>query len=334
LQHNLQHIDELIGKYLAGEATPEEIAFVERWEREDKANEQYVNQFRTIFTKSAAIREWQEFDTDAAWSKLKSQLQKPKGKVIPIEKPSSSFSWLKIAASIIIIMGVGFSLYKLYTRPALKPIEVVANKQTVSDTLPDGSDVFLNKETKLAYSYDRKKKTHLVKLKGEAYFNINHEDDKKFLVDAGGVFIRDIGTSFNVTAYPESNTIEVVVEEGEIQFFTEADSGISLKAGGKGVYNKKTKSFTIEQPENNVLAYKTKFFSFSEKNLGEAVETLNSVYDKKIVISEKLRSCRLTVSFNDEDIHEIAQVIAETLNLTVKETATEILLEGEGCENQ
>ncbi len=39
---------------------------------------------------------------------------------------------------------------------------------------------FLNRETKLTYAYDKKKKTHTVKLKGEAYFNIHHEDDKTF----------------------------------------------------------------------------------------------------------------------------------------------------------
>jgi ferric-dicitrate binding protein FerR (iron transport regulator) len=173
----------------------------------------------------------------------------------------------------------------------------------------------------------------VVKLKGEAYFNIHHEDDKKFIVEAEGLYIRDIGTAFNVTAYPESNTVEVVVVEGEVEFFTDDNPGIRLTANGKGVYNKNTKTFSIEQPENNVLAYKTRFFSFSDADLGSVVESLNSVYDKKIIVSEPLKACRLTVSFNDEEIGEIGAVIAETLNLRITETETEIVLEGEGCGN-
>lgn len=115
--------------------------------------------------------------------------------------------------------------------------------------------------------------------------------------------------------------------------YTDQDSGIYLSANGKGIYNKTTKSFTIEQPEENVLAYKTRFFSFSDTDLGTAVESLNDVYDKKIVIAKNLHSCRLTVSFNNEDIDEIAAIMAETLALKLTSTSTEIRLEGSGCGN-
>jgi len=322
-------IDELIAKYLAGEAQPDEIAWVEKWERETEGNRKYLDQFRMIFNKAANVREWQEFNTDAAWNNLKSKLSAPRGKVRTLPTQSNRNYYLRIAASILLVMSVGLSVYK-FLSPS-KPLEVITGRQTAGDTLPDGSNVFLNKESKLAYTYDKKQKTHTVKLKGEAYFNIHHEDDKKFIVEAEGLYIRDIGTAFNVTAYPESNTVEVVVVEGEVEFFTDTNPGIRLTAGGKGVYNKDTKAFSIEQPESNVLAYKTKFFSFSDTDLGSAVESLNAVYDKKIVISDSLKACHLTVSFNDEDISEIAAVIAETLGLSLKESETEIVLEGKGC---
>jgi ferric-dicitrate binding protein FerR (iron transport regulator) len=238
----------------------------------------------------------------------------------------------RVAASITVVLGIGFLAYRLMNPNAVKSMEVVAQKETKADTLPDGSGVFLNKKTELAYTYDKTKKNHVVKLKGEAYFNIHHDDDKTFIIDAAGVLIRDIGTSFNVKAYPEDNTVEVVVEEGKVMFYTDTDTGIYLSANGKGIYNKTTKTFSIEQPEENVLAYKTRFFSFSDTDLRTAVEALNNVYDKKIVLSENLYSCHLTVSFNNEDIDEIAEIMAETLGLTIKNSANEIRLEGAGCE--
>lgn len=321
-------IDELIGKYLAGEASADETVMVETWVAENEANQKYLNQHKIIFEKAATVKEWQEFDADAAWNKLKSKIQKPEVKVVPLRQ-SSSYSFLKIAASIILVMGVGFWLYKFQKTG---PIEVVAQKEAVSDTLPDGSGVFLNKKTNLTYAYDKVKKTHTVKLKGEAYFSIKHEDDKKFIIETEGLYIRDIGTSFNVKSYPESNTVEVVVMEGEVVFFTNNNPGIHLRANGKGTYNKTTKTFSIDQPENNTLAYKTKFFSFSDTDLGTAVATLNEVYETKISIPDHLRECPLTVSFNNEDIQEIAAVIAETLGLTATDTGNEITLEGAGCE--
>jgi transmembrane sensor len=327
------HIDQLISKFLAGEASPEEALQVKVWADESEGNRKYLQQFETIFERAASMKEWQRFDVDAAWHKMKSRVPESDPKIISMHKPRDTFFFLKIAAGIIAILGAGFFAYKLsFNGTSLKPVAVTTSHETLNDTLPDGSKVFLNKETKLDYSFDKKESVHRVKLQGEAYFHIKHEDDKKFLVEANGIYVRDIGTAFNVTAYPESNTVEVVVETGEVHFFTDENPGIYLKAGGKGIYNKKDKTFAIDEPEGNVLAYKTKFFSFSNAELGSVVEALNEVYDKKIIIGEHLKSCPLTVSFNNEEISEIALIISETLGLKVKEDDRGILLEGEGCE--
>jgi len=326
---NTQHdIDELIGKYLAGEASADEAEQVEMWARQSEANQKHLHQVEVIFQKASTVKQWQEFDTDAAWNKVKSKIQKSEGKVIPLQR--SGFSLLKIAASLVFVLGAGLVAFNLMKNT--KPVEVVAQTEVVTDTLPDGSGVVLNKETNLSYAYSKSQKTHVVKLKGEAYFNIKHQDDKKFIVETEGLYIRDIGTSFNVKSYPESNTVEVVVMEGEVVFFTDSNPGIHLKANGKGTYNKTTKTFSIEQPEENVLAYKTKFFSFSDNTLETIAQTLNEVYATKIMVPDHLKNCRLTVSFNDETIEEITAVIADTLGLTVIHQENTIVLEGAGCE--
>jgi transmembrane sensor len=343
VQHTTDDIDELIGKYLAGEATAEEAARIETWEHASEANVRYMRQFRTIFDKACTVKTLQTFDTDAAWNNLQRKMRDQRGtteappakdNVRPLHAPAHRNLYLRIAASVLILLAVGYLAYRVTnTTEAIRPVTVVADGQTVADTLPDGSDVYLNKQTKLVYAYDKRKQTHTVKLKGEAYFSINHEDTKKFIVDVGDVFIRDIGTRFNVTAYEESNTVEVVVVEGEVEFFTKGDSGVRLQAGGKGVYNRTTKTFSIEKPDSNVLAYKTRFFSFSNTPLEEAAAILNEVYDQKIVISKNIENCNflLNASFPDDEIDEIAEVIADTFGLTVNETGDTLTLEGHGC---
>jgi ferric-dicitrate binding protein FerR (iron transport regulator) len=331
LNYDVDHIDDLIGKYLAGEAVLDEIRFVESWAKESAHNQKYLEQCKLIFDRTFDAKVSQQFDADAAWDRMRAKLHHPKVVALPT-RTSQRFAW-RIAASIIIVLGIGFFAYRWMSSGGIKPVQVISQKETKADTLPDGSGVFLNKKTEVAYTYDKKKKNHEVKLKGEAYFNIQHEDDKSFIINAEGVYIRDIGTSFNVKAYPEDNTVEVVVVEGKVMFYTDTDSGIYLSANGKGIYNKTTKTFTIEQPEANVLAYKTKFFSFSDTDLRSVVAALNEVYDKKIVLDPNLYNCHLTVSFNNEDIDEIASVMAETLGLTLHASANEIRLEGSGCEN-
>ena len=325
------HIDELIGKYLAGEAVAEEIAFIESWANENESNRKYFDQFKTIFQKAAEVSDYQIYDTDAAWLKMKRSLRSTQGK--PAMLPPSNFFQLnwRIAAAVILAMGVGLFLVRTFQPAEPSPVVVLSNAETVADTLPDGSGVVLNKQTKLAYEFDQKKKVHTVTLKGEAYFNIQHDSTKTFIVDIDGVKIKDIGTSFNVRAYPESNTVEVVVESGEVMFYTDKDSGVYLRANGKGIYNKTTKTFTIDQPGENVLAYKTRVFTFSNSDLLTVVEALNDVYDKQIIVSDKIGSCHITVSFNNESQGEIVAIIAETLGLTVSESEDKIMLEGPGC---
>lgn len=335
MEDTFNHMDELIGKYLAGEASVQEASQVEAWERISVTNKKYIDQLRFVFDKASAVKELPRFDEDAAWIKLKNRLHTTEAKTfrldIPKEKDSKDFNFfLRIAAGVIIVLGIGYFFYQnTKSAPAL---EVVAESKSREDILPDGSNVFLNKKTKLVYAYDKRKKTHLVKLSGEAFFTIKHNNKKDFIIETEGIFIRDIGTSFNVKAYPESDKIEVVVKEGAVEFFTEKDSGVYLRAGGKGVYDKLTKKFSVEEPESNELSYKTKFFSFNDQDLKSVTKDLNTVYDNRIVLSERVKNCRLTVTFNDESIEEIATVIAETLNLTMKESDGKIVLEGSGCE--
>jgi ferric-dicitrate binding protein FerR (iron transport regulator) len=327
------HIDELISKYLAGEASHEEVSLVDTWAATHEENKKYLQQLAFIFRKAPEIQAWQDFDTDAAWSKMRNRIKEKSGKTVPLQ-PQRPFGFLRIAASIILVLGFGYAIYQIADNVSADApsIAVVSSKETKSDTLPDGSNVFLNKLTEVDYAFDKKQKLHKVKLKGEAYFHVKHEDDKKFLVEAEGLYIRDIGTSFNVKAYPDGTTIEVVVEEGEVQFFSDENPGVYLKAGGRGIYNKKDKTFTVEAPEANMLAYKTKFFSFSNANLLEVVTALNDVYDQKIILSKNLEACHLTVSFNNETLSEISNIIGETLGLTVTVSPDGFLLEGNGCE--
>ena len=332
MKESLENIDDLIGKYLAKEASAAEVQAVEEWIAENDLNRSYFSQVQLIFDKAAAVREVQQFNTDAAWEKVKSNLKNGKQvHITPARSLHSEMFWYRVAAAVIIVVGVGFFLLRGDLSED-NSFRVLAENKAVADTLPNGSDVFLNKNTKLDYAYDKTTKTHEVKLKGEAYFNVKNSKREQFIINAGDVFIKDIGTSFNVKAYPNSDEVEVLVEEGEIVFYTADNPGIHLKESGKAVYNRTTRAFKVEQPEPNITAYKTKFFVFTATNLQTMAAQLNEVYDKKLIIPDHLRSCTITVSFRDENLEEIAAVVAETLGLTYTEQADSINFDGKGCE--
>ncbi|GCC51235.1 DUF4974 domain-containing protein [Chryseotalea sanaruensis] len=317
-------IDDLIGKYIAGEATAQEKQQVEEWCTQSADNQKYFEQLQTIFKNATLIADNTHYDADFAWKKVKQKIQ-------PNQNKQTPWPYLRIAASVALIAISGFWAYQQFFSNTSR-MTLASSAVVVKDSLPDGTKVVLNKQTEMSIAYDAKKKKGRIKLKGEASFEIKHDAEKEFIVEVEELLIRDIGTVFNVEAYPESNLVEVSVQEGEVHFYTQQKEGIFIKAGSKGVYDKISKSFTLQQADTNVIAYQTRQFVFEESDLQSVVDQLNAIYEKKIKISEKLKTCKVTVNFNNEDIDTIVEILAETLNLKIIETANEISLEGDGCE--
>ena len=86
MENVLNDMDDLIGKVLAGEATVQEQDQVTLWRNLHADNEKYFQQLSKIFEKAGADAVRVEFDTDAAWSKVKNQITGKENNVIPINR--------------------------------------------------------------------------------------------------------------------------------------------------------------------------------------------------------------------------------------------------------
>lgn len=327
------HIEDLIGKVLAGEATAAEKGEVDAFCKASPDNQRYFDQLASIFSRASSSRIKVNFDTDAAWVKVRTKLS---GKTDLPKKENDVWLWgfAKIAAGLALLLASSVFVYQWLNEP-VAPVQIAAGTKRVQDTLPDGSTAFLNKKSTLSYVYDSKSSTRKVKLTGEGFFDVKHQEEKPFVIEAEEALIRDIGTTFNVKAYPGSDTVEVVVTSGVVQFYTLSDPGIQINAGETGLYSRKGKSFLrLHRADTNVLAYKTGIFSFHATDLKSVVEQINEVYDSKISLgSDKLADCRLTVSFKNDDLDTIVEVIAETLSLkVVRSDGKQIVLTGPGCQ--
>lgn len=323
------HIDDLIGKYLSGEATTAERLQVEQWTAQSEANTKYFLHLQEIFQKSARARHLQKFDVDAAWRKVHSKMERPRGRSVTM---TPYWSALRVAALLLLTVGAGYFVYQWLSQP-IETLAIDSKNEIVRDTLPDGSLAVLNKNSTIQYAYHPGNKKRTVVLEGEAFFEVKHEEEKPFVIEAGDVIIEDIGTTFNVTAFPERETVEVYVETGEVAFYTLKDAGLNLGAGETGIYNKKTQSFArLLKMDTNRLAYKTGIFAFHNADLQTIVDDLNSVYSTKVrLANDQIKSCRLNVSFRNEKIEDIVAIIAETLSLTVTKEGDEYVLDGISC---
>lgn len=316
-----EHIEDLIGKYIFGEASQIEKSQLEKWALSDPANQKYLEDAQLIFEKSQLPVE-ASFDADLAWTKVKPQLASKSRQLI------FSSLW-KVAASFVLFAGLAYFLYYQFAPGELQAY--YSGNEVRTELIANEAEITLNKGSEMVVDYNSRKKRGVIELQGEATISISEDKKSSWLVQTGELLIRDIGTVFHVKALPDQNEVEVSVFEGEVQFYTAGEEGIHLLAGEKGVYSKVTREFVKAEANENVLAYKTRSFGFEDQSLEEVVAQLNQVYDQKIIIQGAIAQCKITVGFENEDLETILDIISETIKVDISRNGEQIVLSGETC---
>lgn len=325
-----RNIDILILRYLNDEALDHEIDFIDQWKNQSQENKKYFEDVKKLTESISLEKELLHFDTEKAWEKYKVKITEPK-KENKIFQLLPYHYWLA-AASILVFIVLGFFLLKKENESP--HLIVVKNDGILKEVrLNDGSAVFLNTNATIEYDSNLFNQERVLYLKGEAFFKVKHDDKRVFCVKTNNLTIKDIGTSFNIKANSNDSIIIIYVDEGVVEVASETHKEV-VEARESVFYNKKNKRFDhVGKVDENIIAYKTKVFNFKNTDLSQAVELLNKVYSSEIKIAnKKLEKCKLTVTFNNENINDIVDIISETLVLNVKKDKGTIILEGEGCE--
>lgn len=335
-----QHIEdknwELLAKSIYDEnpeSTPEEKDLsVQDMFSNAKEKEQLVEMARQV----DLYFNLKEYPADQAWEKVESRIhnQTSPGRTI-IRRLISSRLYRTVAAALIgaVLLISGYQLF--YTAPAsLAMLEIKATDQILNTcTLPDGTLVSLNNNTKIKYPKRFGRKTREVSIEGEAFFEVKPNKRKPFIIHAGNAQIKVLGTSFNVSAYPETKLVEVIVETGKVQVLnkmTEAKqtNELILTPGDKGtlVYSSNSLLKTTNQ-NPNFLAWKTRNLIFKATSLDEVIENLEKVYKVNIRLNDpKLNGLLLTAQFNNYSLEFILRVIETTFQIEAQKVNGQYIL--------
>jgi len=290
---------------------------VKQWLADD-ANLAYYNQLKKIWDDSRQLALASTVDESRAWQKFHQRIH-------PAPVRRTSFGWMRIAASVIIIVGLGLLAYRVFN-DRTKEITVVAQKTVLNDTLPDRSVVTVNKGSSISYLSKFKGETRQVSLKGEAFFNVTPNKKKPFIISVNDVQITVVGTSFNVKTV-NGNT-DVVVETGIVKV-TRAGKTVELKANEEVVVNAKDSALTKEKVSDQLYKYyRTKEFICDDTPLWKLVEVINEAYNSHVVIGDPaLKDMGITTTFNNESLEQVLNVISLTLNIKIIKEGDTIILQ-------
>lgn len=327
MELNNEHIDALIAKYLVGEALPDEAMELDDWRLLSSENEAYFASCYEVFNQT----KYKPIDRTGMYAQVLNNIEIPttKAKVIPIR---TFFTPLRLVASLLIVSMIGVLVSQLLKGNKVQEFNIASTDAIKTEVLKDGSQVVLNKHTTLTLVGEFNTKERRLKLAGEAFFEVTHNEEIPFVIDAGGVIIKDIGTAFNVKADPSSDSVFVLVTEGIVEMSSTSEQ-IRLEQNESAIYIKSTQTFvTNALVAPNAASYKTKMFSFKNQTLGELVETINQVYGPVLAIeNKKLENCRITVDFNNESPETMAIILSETLGLSFMQKDQQFVLNGEIC---
>ncbi len=312
------HIDwDRLARYVSGESAASERADVERWAAGSAANREALDSARRRWSAAGDGTTW---NVDAAWKRLAPRLNEvtPEPGVVPLRTAVSRARWqwvaraLPLAAAAVFLIAVALRFGGDKGVPASGTTTLAAETRTGigeqrAIELPDGSQVLLGAASSLRVADGFGSGGREVHLEGQAFLRVRHDADRPFVVNAGGTRAVDLGTAFEVRAYPNEG-VRVAVTEGkvEVRRTTAASDSAVLQPGD--VAELPVSGSTIvkrQQDVERLLAWTRGQLVFDDAPLGDVARTLERWFDVEVRIEdESLR-----------DLHYSAQLrIGESLD--------------------
>jgi ferric-dicitrate binding protein FerR (iron transport regulator) len=229
-----------------------------------------------------------EINIDKAWNKLHSRLSE-NGLIAETPVVRRSFvrtAYFRIAAIIILLLGIGSVLLYMNDKGVLSRKTIVAttdNQKNLQVTLPDGSNIFLNRNTRLSYRENFGRNGRNVTLSGEAFFEIARDENNPFTVNAGKASVKVLGTSFNIITSNPDSAVEVFVKTGQVMVSgNENKNNLILDPGYIGTMSPERSEKSVNT-DRNYMSWNTGLLVYDGQTLDVVFRDLKKVYNMDIV---------------------------------------------------
>jgi len=260
-------------------------------------------------------------DVDKAWNTLYSRLEKEH--FLPVETEESfeqkrkiPLSW--IAAAAVVCVGIIFSVF-YFSQSKDHSLLVLQNKEnsgTLVATLEDGSTVYLASHASVSYPAAFPDNQRKVELHGDALFSVTKNEKRPFIVETDkGITVEVVGTIFAVKSSP-GDPFELSVKQGKVNVLSKDNpTKISVEAGE--IVRLNTSGLSKSKVTNpQVFGRFADKMSFKDEKLNNIVQAINTMYGSPAIVAEKsLNNRTLTVTFENDSVETMTELICLALNL-------------------
>lgn len=297
----------LITRHLAGETSEEEQKELFNLLKDQPEQQYFLDLLGNYWTSGDGTFVDDETNTDEHFNHILALADKTESTTeehTDIQKGNPSlrrkiYLWSAAAAACVAVFA---GIYK-YSGKQAQPIVAVSHKNEVSAksgaksrlTLPDGTKVWLNAESRITYNSSFNSKFREVELEGEAFFDVVKNAQRPFIVHTSGIDIKVLGTAFNVKSYPKESTIETTLVRGLIEVIKKDEPTgprVLLQPHEKLIFNKEKDSLKLAVPANTIAKTSPQdiFIMPVSKSLPDsAMKETSWVYNKLIFDGDKFQ---------------------------------------------
>lgn len=320
---------DLIVRYLSNEATTEEVEQLLNWIATDPAHQKIFSEWMENWTHGLSVPD--SFDLQKGLRILNDRVNEHEKDTVN----KNSFSWIKIAASVLLLISSTLLILPIPFKGVLNTAEYVEYKTPAGElatiVLQDSSTVTLNENTILRYPVIFSKDKREVILQGEAFFEIKKDSNRPFLVHTGELTTKVLGTSFNIQTLP--GIIIVAVSTGKVTV-SNSTSNTFILPEEKVTYSDKNKKMIKERANlESVLAWNNRDLIFRDAPLSEAAILLEKKYAIRITFEkETLKKCLITGKFENQPLDKVLEAISYSMGLTYSKSEGRVEFSGHGCD--
>lgn len=251
----------------------------------------------------------------------------------------------RVAASILVFVAIGIALYAPDPKQNESADDEIAAAVTSRSTqderrmiaLPDGSSVWLNRDSKLDYPVTFSGNKREVTLTGEAFFDIRRDGRRPFIIYSGQVKTTVLGTAFNIRAFPDERSVTVTVARGKV-LVQDDDKHESILLANQQI--------SIIPAENKLVQQNAKADSVADWihqdlildniTFDEAATIIEEKYAVEVNFqNENLKGCTFTSTFLQEaSLEQMLTAICIVNRATFRIENQKVFIDGEGCERK
>jgi ferric-dicitrate binding protein FerR (iron transport regulator) len=284
--------------------------------------------YRMIWTKARSVGIFGRFNPERAWHKVDSKIASDRIRVRRLKNLAYAASGM--AASLLIFFSLAF-FSNLFTISESEISMSTAYGSRSEVVLPDGSVVKLNAGSSLDYHFDKLTKTRKVEFKGEGFFEVAKSKQPFVIQTPEGLNVKVLGTQFNLSAYPEDQSVKTSLVEGSVELSINGENEIRLKPGQIALFDKQ--SGKLEYVSGDVLhqtGWTQDKLYMDNMSLNEVCRHLERWYDVTITLTDQKigESIHYTGVLKEQTIQDVFNALSQLSSISYALKGKEIRISG------